>query len=60
MNNLKEVLERWMNDSEFKRNFKKDPVKALKEAGIELSEEDLKKVLTTLSKQEELEKKINK
>jgi 3-deoxy-D-manno-octulosonic acid (KDO) 8-phosphate synthase len=60
MSSLKEVFEKWMTDSDFKENFKKNPKQALIDADIQLNEEDLKKVLTTITKQEELEKKINK
>ncbi|MEO8402169.1 MAG: hypothetical protein ABI597_10310 [Gammaproteobacteria bacterium] len=60
MSNLHDVFDRWANDSDFKLNFKKNPQQALELAGIELSPEDLHKVLATISKQEELEKKINK
>lgn len=60
MNDLQEVFDRWTTDPEFKKNFKVNPQKALETAGIELDENDLKKVLATISKQEELEKKINK
>jgi len=59
-NALHEVIERWINDPEFKKNFKLNPQKALETAGFELSEADLKKILKTISQQEELEKKINK
>jgi len=60
MSDLKEVFELWTTDSNFKQNFKKNPKQALEEAGIQLDENDLKKVLTSIQKQEELEKKINK
>ncbi len=60
MSSLRDVFDLWATDSDFKRNFKLNPQKALEAAGIELNEADLKKVLATISKQEELEKKINK
>lgn len=60
MNELREVFDLWTNDPEFKKNFRLNPEKALEAAGFELSEQDLKKVLATISRQEELEKKINK
>ena len=60
MNDLRDVFDRWATDPDFKKNFKINPQKALEEAGIELDENDLKKVLATIAKQEELEKKINK
>jgi len=60
MNELREVFDLWTNDPEFKKNLRLNPEKALEEAGFVLSEHDLKKVLATISRQEELEKKINK
>jgi hypothetical protein len=60
MSNLKDVFERWSTDHEFKKNFRKNPQQALKQAGLELNAADLQKVLATIAKQEELEKKINK
>ncbi len=60
MNKLHDVFDLWASNPEFKRSFKINPQKALEDAGIELDENDLKKVLATISKQEELEKKINK
>ncbi len=60
MNELREVFDLWIADPEFKKNLKLNPQKALKLAGLELSEDDLKKVLARINRQEELEKKINK
>lgn len=60
MNNLQDVFDRWATDPEFKKNFRVNPQKALEIAELKLNENDLKKVLATISKQEELEKKINK
>jgi hypothetical protein len=60
MSNLNEVFEKWASDASFKHDFKKDPVQTLENAGLKLSEDDLKKVLAYISNQEELEKKINK
>jgi len=60
MSNLQIVFERWTTDAEFKKNFKLNPKKALEVAGIQLSDNDLQKVLASFKQQEELEKKINK
>ncbi len=60
MSTLNDVFEKWASDPDFKRDFKKNPIQTLKNRGIELSDEDLKKVLASISQQEELEKKINK
>ncbi|HSW69566.1 MAG TPA: hypothetical protein VLI69_05385 [Gammaproteobacteria bacterium] len=61
MNKLQDVFEKWTNDeNDFKKKFKLNPKKALEDAGISLDEDDLKKVLATIDRQEELEKKINK
>ncbi len=60
MSNLTEVFEKWASDANFKQDFKKNPVQTLENAGLTLSEDDLKKVLAYISNQEELEKKINK
>lgn len=61
---LEDVLTEWQNNLEFRENFKKNPVSALKKAGLKLSEEDLKKVRSLLrqkkNKDENLNERINK
>lgn len=60
MNTLEEIINKWQNDPQFKENFNKNPEEAIKLAGLELSPEDMKKMLKLQSKNEELEKRINK
>ena len=60
MDNLQDVLDKWINDPDFKKNLKKNPEDALKAAGIELAPEDFQKVISKIAEQEILEKKINK
>ena len=50
MNKLTDVYDEWQHNPVFRAHFIKDPEKALKEAGIELNSEDLKKVKTVLNK----------
>jgi hypothetical protein len=61
MSTLQDVLLEWQNNFEFKQQFKKDPAKALADAGLSLEPQDFEKVQVMLkSKDEELEKRINK
>ena len=60
MDTLQDVFDKWAADLNFKKKFKENPQQALKMAGIKLSDDDLQKILATISKQEELEKKINR
>jgi hypothetical protein len=61
MSSLEDVLSAWQNDYEFKQQFKKNPEKALADAGLELNPTDFEKIKTLLkSKDEELDKRINK
>ncbi|EKD73517.1 MAG: hypothetical protein ACD_45C00292G0002 [uncultured bacterium] len=60
MDTLQDVFDKWATDLHFKKKFKENPQQALKMAGIKLSDDDLQKILATISKQEELEKKINR
>lgn len=50
MNKLTEVYTEWQNNSEFRNAFSNNPETALKNAGIELSPEDLNKVKSMLLK----------
>lgn len=61
MNTLSEVLDEWQSNLAFKKNFKINPEKALADAGLTLSPEDLTKVKAILKIQNEvLDKRINK
>lgn len=61
---LQEVVYEWQNNLKFREEFKKNPEMALKNAGFEVSKEDLEKILATLkfdkSKNEKLDDRINK
>jgi hypothetical protein len=59
MTNLDEVYSEWQNNLTFREHFKKDPVQALKEAGFELSPQDLIKIqsMVKLKEDEELDKR---
>lgn len=50
MNKLTEVYLEWQNNSEFREAFKINPENALKDAGLELSPDDLNKVKSMLLK----------
>jgi hypothetical protein len=43
-NNLEDVINEWQNNPAFKEQFKKNPEKALNEAGLKLNAEDLKTI----------------
>jgi hypothetical protein len=61
MSKLEDVLNEWQNNYEFKQQFKTNPEKALADAKLELSPEDLQKVKSMLKlKDEDLDKRINK
>jgi hypothetical protein len=60
MSSLEDVLSHWQNDYEFKQQFRKDPEKALADAGLVLDAKDLEKIKKLISKDEELDKRINK
>lgn len=66
MNNLKDILEKWQSDLQFRQDFHKNPEAALKSAGLELDIKDLEKVRAMLQLKQkgtlndDLEKKINK
>lgn len=49
---LKEVFEVWTNDLLFRENFKKNPEKALQEAGFNFDTDKLQKIKSLLKKQE--------
>lgn len=62
MSQLEEVYQAWQNNFTFREQFKKNPVTALKEIGLELNETDFKKIqhLLKIEENEELAKRINK
>jgi hypothetical protein len=60
MSSLEDVLTVWQNNYEFKQQFKKNPEKALADAGLVLEPKDLEKIKKLLTKDEELDKRINK
>lgn len=62
--NLEAIIYEWQNNLTFREEFKKNPQLALKNAGFEVSEADLAKILAMLkldkSKDEKLDDRINK
>ena len=64
MTNLQEIYSEWQNNLTFREHFKKNPEQALKEAGFEVSAEDLAKIKAMLnldkSKNEKLDDRISK
>lgn len=64
MAQLQEVMQLWQNDAQFRADFKKNPVEALKKAQIDLNEADLKKVKEMLdrkdSQSDHLDERISK
>jgi hypothetical protein len=52
MSQLKDVYDEWQNNPVFRARFTKDPEKALKEAGLKLSPDDLKKIKMTLNRKD--------
>lgn len=64
MTNLSEILSEWQSNLAFREDFKKNPERALKEAGFQVSAEDLIKIKAMLkldaSKDEKLDERISK
>lgn len=62
--NLREILTEWQSNLEFREKFKKNPEQALKDAGFDVSNEDLTKIKAMLaldkSKNEKLDDRISK
>lgn len=49
MTDLKEVFYAWQHNIKFREAFKQNPLQALKDAGFEVSPEDLTKILAKLA-----------
>jgi hypothetical protein len=64
MTNLTEIYSEWQSNLKFREDFKKNPEQALKDAGLEVSPEDLIKIKAMLkldkSKNEKLDDRISK
>jgi hypothetical protein len=64
MNDLQEIYSELLNNPQFHSDFKKDPERALKSAGFELSLDDLAKIKAMVkidkSGNEELDDRISK
>jgi len=64
MTNLIEIFSEWQSNLKFREEFKKDPEQALKDAGFEVSPEDLAKIKAMLkldkTKNEKLDDRISK
>jgi hypothetical protein len=61
MSTLKDVLSEWQDNLQFRENFKKNPQKALTDAGFALDEADLKKIKAMLNLDDgKLDDRINK
>ena len=61
MSSLEDVLAEWQANLQFKEELKKNPEKALANAGLVLSSTDLAKIKNLLNIDDsELEKRINK
>ncbi|HLB57999.1 MAG TPA: hypothetical protein VJL60_04210 [Gammaproteobacteria bacterium] len=50
MSQLKDVYTEWQNNPIFRAEFKKNPQKALKEAGLTLNKTDFKKIHALLDR----------
>lgn len=64
MTDLQDIIYEWQNNLTFREEFKKNPEQAIKNAGFEVSKEDLDKILAMLkidkSNNEKLDDRINK
>ncbi|OGT43914.1 MAG: hypothetical protein A3F42_00615 [Gammaproteobacteria bacterium RIFCSPHIGHO2_12_FULL_37_34] len=63
MTTLQEIYQAWQNNLIFREEFKKNPEQALKNAGFNVSSEDLTKIKAMFklkSKNEKLDDRINK
>lgn len=60
MNTLEDVITEWQGNLQFKETFKKNPQQALADAGLTLSDDDLKKIKVMLLNDGKLDDRINK
>ena len=64
MTHLKEIFQEWQNNPTFRSEFKKNPKEACKNAGFDVSDEDLAKIEAIFKlkddKNEPLDDRINK
>lgn len=63
MTTLEEIYQEWQNNLKFREEFKKNPEQALKNAGFEVTAEDLAKIKAMFnlkSKNEKLDDRINR
>ena len=62
--NLQQILSEWQSNLQFRENFKKNPEQALKDAGFDVTADDLAKIQAMLkldkSKNEKLDDRISK
>lgn len=52
MTDLQEIFSEWQSNLQFREEFKKNPLQALKNAGFEVSPEDLSKIESMLKLKE--------
>ena len=64
LHKLDDVITKWLNDIQFRDEWRKNPTQALQNANMKLSDSDFQKIQAMLDKKQdvydELEKKINK
>jgi len=61
MSKLLDVMAIWQNDIQFRSEFKKNPIEALKKAQIELTPSDLEKIQKMIDSQsDDLDERISK
>lgn len=65
MLDLQKILDEWQNNIQFREAFKKNPEEALKEAGFDITSQELDKIKSLIKSQhhdinEELDKRISK
>lgn len=60
MNKLEDVYTEWLQNLQFRTEFKTNPEKALKDANLELSQEDIEKIKALVSQNEKLDDRISK
>ena len=60
MNKLEDVYAVWLQNLQFRVEFKKNPEKALKNANLNLSQDDLEKIKILTSHNEKLDDRLSK